>query len=248
MRRILEDMALALQFMTRVPIRFSGLNPARLSRASVWFPAVGLLVGGLSASAYALVSPHLGRTLAVFSAVFLTVIVTGGLHEDGLADCADALGGGWTREDCLRILKDSRIGTFGALALILSVGIRILLLAEMPAGVVIRYIISAHVLARCTPLPLSAALKPARGPEGQGGRMAGATSWLTAGLGAAMAVAVAVLILRAAAWQPILAVATVIVASGAYYQRRLGGITGDCMGATLQISEIAVYLCGAWMR
>ena len=249
MRGILKDMALALQFMTRVPVRFSGLDPARMSRASVWFPAVGLLVGGLSASAYALVNPHLGRTLAALSAVFVTVIVTGGLHDDGLADCADAFGGGWTREDCLRILKDSRIGTFGALALILCVGSRILLLAEMPAGVVIRYIISAHVLARCTPLPLSAVLKPARGPaEGQGGRMAGATSWLTVAFGTVMAVAVAALFLRAAAWQPILAVAILTVASGLYYQRRLGGITGDCMGATLQISEIAVYLCGAWMR
>ena len=248
MREVLKDMALALQFMTRVPIRFSGLDPARLSHASLWFPAVGLLVGILSASAYALVNPHLGRSLAALIAVFVTVIVTGGLHDDGLADCADAFGGGWTREDCLRILKDSRIGTFGALALILSVGSRILLLAAMPAGVVIKYIIAAHVLARCTPLPLSAALKPARGQEGLGGRMAGATSWLTVALGTAMAVAVAVLFLRASAWQPIVVVTFLTGASGAYYQYRLGGITGDCMGATIQLSEVAIYLCGAWMR
>ena len=248
MRGVLKDMALALQFMTRVPIRFSGLDPARLSRASVWFPAVGLLVGIVSALTYALLSPHLGRPLAALFAVFVTVIVTGGLHDDGLADCADAFGGGWTREDRLRILKDSRIGTFGALALILSVGSRIFLLAEMPAGTVIKYIISAHVLARCTPLPLSAVLKPARGPEGQGGRVAGAMSWFTVALGTAMAVAVATLFLRASTWQPILAVAILTIASGAYYQRQLGGITGDCMGATIQISEIAIYLCGAWLR
>jgi adenosylcobinamide-GDP ribazoletransferase len=248
MNGVLKDMALALQFMTRVPIRFVGLDSARLSRASIWFPAAGLLVGALSAWAYALVSPHLGRPLAALAAVLVTVMITGGLHDDGLADCADAFGGGWAREDRLRILKDSRIGTFGALALILSVGSRILLLAAMPAGVVFKYIISAHVLARCAPLPLSAVLKPARGPEGQGGRMAGATSWLTVALGTVMAVAVAALFLRAAAWQPILGVAILTLASGAYYRRQLGGITGDCMGATIQISEIAVYLCGAWLR
>lgn len=248
MTRIVHDMALALQFMTRVPIRFKGLDPARLSRAAAWFPAVGLLVGSAAACSYMLVIGHMGRPLAALIAVIVMVIITGGLHEDGLADCADAFGGGWTREDRLRIMKDSRIGTFGAIALILSLGSRILLLTTMPAGGVIRSLISAHVLARCTPLPLGALLKPARGSEGQGGRVAGATSWFTAAVGVAMALALVSWLLRASAWQPILTVAIVTAASALFYQRRLGGITGDCMGATIQLSEIAVYVCGAWVR
>lgn len=248
MMDVIQDMALAVQFMTRVPIRSQHLDPARLSRASMWFPAVGLLVGGVAALVYVLVIPHLARMLAALIAVLVMVMITGGLHEDGLADCADAFGGGWTREDKLRILKDSRIGSFGAIALIFSLAGRVLLLANMPADAVVGYLISAQVLARCTPLPLSALLKPAREQEGQGRRIAGATSWLTVALGTAIAIAVTALILRSSSWQPILAVAIVTAASALYYKHHLGGVTGDCMGATIQASEIAVYLCGAWVR
>lgn len=244
----LQDMALAMQFMTRVPMPAKGLDPARLNRASAWFPAVGLVVGGLAAALYSLVVAHLGRPLAALMAVLLMVVVTGGLHEDGLADCADAFGGGWTREDRRRILKDSRIGTFGAIALILSLGARILLLATMPAGSVVRYIISAQVLARWTPLPLSAILQPARGPEGLGGRIAGGIPWSTLALGSILALVSVGYFLRLFAWQPIVAVVLITTLSGAYYRKQLGGVTGDCMGATIQLSEIAVYLCGAWMR
>lgn len=245
---VIQDVALAVQFMTRVPIRPKGLDPARLSRASAWFPAVGLLVGGAAALAYILLVPHLARTLAALIAVLVMVMTTGGLHEDGLADCADAFGGGWTREDRLRILKDSRIGSFGAIALILSLGARILFLATLPAGSVLNYLISAQVLARWTPLPLCAVLQPARGPEGQGGRIAGKTSWFAVAFGSVLALAPVCYLLRLAAWQPVLATLAVAVVSGMYYQRRIGGVTGDCMGATIQLSEIAVYLCGAWMR
>ncbi len=247
MMGVIQDLALAVQFMTRVPVRSKGLDPARLSRASAWLPVVGLLVGGVAALAYMLLVAHLTRPLAALIAVLVMVIITGGLREDGLADCADAFGGGWIREDKLRILKDSRIGSFGAIALFLSLAGRVLLLATMPADAVVGYMISAQVLARCTPLPLSA-LKPARALEGQGRRVAGATSWITVALGTAMAIALTALILRSSAWQPILAVAIVTAATGLYYERRLGGITGDCMGATIQLSEIAVYLCGAWVR
>ena len=248
MRGILKDMALALQFLTRVPIRFRGLDPARLSRASAWFPAVGLLVGGAAAGVYVLVAPHLGRPLAALASVLSMILITGGLHEDGLADCADAFGGGWTCEDRLRILKDSRIGSFGALALIVSIAGRILLLANLPAVAVIKYLISASVIARWTPLPLGAILSPVRGPEGQGRRIADGMSWRTVVIGTVMAIGIVVLFLRTSAWQPIVAVGILTALSGMYYQRRLGGITGDCMGATIQISEIAVYICGAWIR
>jgi adenosylcobinamide-GDP ribazoletransferase len=244
----LEDIALAMQFMTRVPIWFRGLDPARLNRASAWFPLVGLFVGGLGAVCHRVVVPHLGRSLAALVVVLVMIIVTGGLHEDGLADCADAFGGGWTREDRLRILKDSRIGSFGAIALALSLGARVLLLATLPAGSVVNYMVSAQVLARWTPLPLGAILQPARGPEGQGGRIAGRIPWFAVALGTSLMVVVVCYFLRVSAWQPIVAVSAVAALSGAYYQQRIRGVTGDCMGATIQLSEIAVYLCGAWMR
>jgi len=246
MNDLLQDVALAVQFLTRVPIRSQTLDPARLNRAAAWFPAVGLFVGGLAALVYVLVVPYLVRGLAALLTVFVMIMVTGGLHEDGLADSADAFGGGRTREDALRIMKDSRIGSFGAIALVLSIGGRVLLLSTLPAATVVPYLVSAQVLMRCTPLPLSALLTPAREREGQGQRLAGGTSGITVVLGTAMALAVTIFLLRASALEPVLAVAMVTGATGLYYQRRLGGITGDCMGATIQLSEIAVYLCGAW--
>lgn len=245
---LFEDVALATQFLTRVPVPFKSLNPARLSRASAWFPVVGLLVGGGTALSYHLLSRHLGRPLPSLAVVLIMILVTGGLHEDGLADCADAFGGGWTREDRLRILKDSRIGSFGAIALILSLGARVLLLSTMPIGAVVNYLICAQVLSRWTPLPLSAMLPSARGQEGQGGRVAGKTSWITVAFGSVFAIVPVVYLLRVSAWEPVIAVLAVAVTTGLHYQRRLGGITGDCMGATIQLSEIAVYLCGAWVR
>ena len=248
MIEMLKDMGLAMQFMTRVPIRFRGLDPARLNRASAWFPLVGLIVGGFAAGCYKLLVLGFGRPMSAMAVVLLMVLITGGLHEDGLADCADAFGGGWTREDRLRILKDSRIGSFGAIALVLSLGARIMLLATLPAPSVLNYLVSAQVLARWTPLPLGAILQSARGPESQGGLIAGKIPWFAAALGTVLAAAAVGYFLRLSAWQPILAVVAVAVLSGVYYQRRIGGVTGDCMGATIQISEIAVYLCGAWIR
>ena len=244
----LKDMALALQFMTRVPIRFKALHPQRLNRAVAWFPLAGLLIGGLASLCYMFLVPHFGRPLSATIAVFAMVMLTGALHEDGLADCADAFGGGWTREDRLRIFKDSRIGTFGGVALILSLGARIQLLASIPANQIVGYLVAAQVLARWTPLPLGALLSPVRGSEGQGSRIAGRTSWISVAIGTILTLASASYFLRSSAWLPALAVVFVTAVSGLYYSRRIGGITGDCMGATIQISEIAVYLCGAFMR
>lgn len=245
---LLEDVALATQFLTRVPVPFKSLNPARLSRASAWFPVVGLLVGGAAALCYHLLTPHLGRMLASLATLLLMILMTGGLHEDGLADCADAFGGGWTREDRLRILKDSRIGSFGAIALIVSLGARVLLLGTIPIPAMFSYLIAAQVLARWTPLPLSAMLSSARGHEGQGGRVAGRISWSTVVFGTVLAIVPVACLLRLSILQPMIAVLAIVAISGFYYRQRLGGITGDCLGATIQISEIAVCLCGAWVR
>jgi adenosylcobinamide-GDP ribazoletransferase len=248
MMRPFKDMALALQFMTRLPIRFESLDPSDLERAAAWFPLVGVLIGGLASLLYRILTPHVQRPLCALLVVLFLVLVTGGLHEDGLADCADAFGGGWTREDRLRIMKDSRIGSFGGIALIFSLGSRVLLLASIPASQVTAYLISAQVLSRWTPLPLSAALPSARGLEGQGGRLAGKTTGFAVVLGTAITIGVLLYLLRISAWQPCLAALVVTLLSGAYYRKRIGGITGDCMGATIQITEMAVYLCGVWNR
>jgi adenosylcobinamide-GDP ribazoletransferase len=198
-----------------------------------------------------LLAPHLSRMATAFVVVVYSVCVTGGLHEDGLADVADAFGGGATREKILNILRDSRIGAYGGIALVLSLIGRIILVESIPLRHVSAYLVTAGVLSRWTPLPLSYWLRPARAgtttPDGQGARIAHLTTTASLTLGTVFTIAVAVVLLRAQAPAPILATTAVTWLTACYYKDRIGGVTGDCFGATIQLTEISVYLCGAFI-
>ena len=178
--------------------------------------------------------------------VLFSTLVTGGLHEDGLADAADAFGGGWDRQKVLDIMKDSRIGAFGALALLFSVGGRVLLLRSLPAGILVPYVISAEVLCRWVILPLGAALPGAREKDGQGARIARRVSGVSLAVGTLIALGAVGLMLHQSMIWPIAAASAVTLLSGLYYKHRIGGVTGDCFGATSQLTLLAVYLCGVW--
>lgn len=245
---IIEEVAAALQFLTRLPLPRLAYSPNVLSRSSRFFPLVGLMIGTAAATLHWGLTPHFPEAVVAVLIVLFSVLATGGLHEDGLADVADAFGGGWNRDQVLEILKDSRIGSYGALAVVFSIGSRILLLALLPGSIFARYIISAHVLCRWTILPLGRVLPAARRQDGQGARLARQISVASLLLGTLIAFGIAAFLLRTAIWAPIAAVVVVTILSGLYYQRRLGGITGDCFGATVQLAEIAVYLCGVWRR
>jgi adenosylcobinamide-GDP ribazoletransferase len=143
-------------------------------------------------------------------------------------------------------MKDSRIGTFGALAIVFAVTGRVLLLASLQPGHVTEYLISADVLCRWTALPLGAALPSAREHGSQGGRVAGQISRVSLAIGTLVAFGVVGYLLRISMWRPVAAASAVTLLSGLYYKRRIGGITGDCFGATSQLTLMAVYLCGVW--
>jgi adenosylcobinamide-GDP ribazoletransferase len=246
MIRIFRDLAAAFQFLTRIPLHRLPYDPDALSRAAKFFPLVGVVIGVLGSVFYLWLLRHLPATIAALLTVALSVLATGGLHEDGLADVADAFGGGWNREEVLSILKDSRIGVFGALAILVSVVLRVLLLANLPLNRFAAYLISGHVLCRWTALPLSYALPSARESSGQGSRIARRISIGSLAVGSLLTVIIVAYSLRWAMWSPIVTSVVVSGASGLYYWRRIGGVTGDCFGATNQLAEIAVYLCGVW--
>jgi adenosylcobinamide-GDP ribazoletransferase len=190
---------------------------------------------------------HLNRPLIALLVLTYLVLITGFLHEDGLADTADGFGGGWTKDRVLAILRDSRIGSYGATALVLSLLARYLLLSSMPMEHFAAYVISAHVLCRWSSLPLSYFLPPAREQEGQGARIARLTSLPSLLFGSIVAGAIVVFALRGASAEPLLASLLVVVLSGWFYYRKIDGVTGDCFGATNQLTEIAVYFCGVWI-
>jgi adenosylcobinamide-GDP ribazoletransferase len=245
---IFQDIAAAFQFLTRLPLGLLNYRPDALSRSAKFFPLVGLAIGGASAGIYLLLSPHLPAVLVALLIVLFTTLLTGGLHEDGLADVADAFGGGRNRQQILEIMKDSRIGSYGALAIVFSIAGRVILLANLPPSIFIQYAISAEVLCRWTPLPLGAALPAARIDAGQGARIAHRISGLSLVVGTLLTLVIVGCLMRMSMWLPVAAAAAVALCSWLYFKWRIGGITGDCFGATMQLTLAAVYLCGVWRR
>jgi adenosylcobinamide-GDP ribazoletransferase len=243
--RFVVDIAVAFQFLTRLPVPQVEWTPDGLARAVKFFPLVGLVVGSGAALVEKLLVAHLGRPVSAMAVLLYLVLITGCLHEDGLADVADSLGGAST-EQRLVILRDSRIGSYGAAALALSLLSRAVLLAELPLEHFTAYLVSAHVLCRWSMLPLSYYLPPARDNQGQGARIARLTSVGSLITGSIFTIATVIVVLRRAAITPVVSAMVVPLLSGFFYMRRFGGITGDCFGATSQLTEIAVYLCGVW--
>jgi adenosylcobinamide-GDP ribazoletransferase len=246
-RRLGEEVATAFQFLTRIPTPATRFEVDSLSRAVKFFPLAGLAVGGGAIFLQRLLLPHLSRPLIALVLLAYFVLITGCLHEDGLADAADGFGGGWSKDQILAILKDSRTGSYGAAALVMSLLARYLLLASLPLEHFAAYVISAHVLCRWSTLPLSYFLSPAREQESQGARIAKLTSLTTLIFGSVFSFAVVIFALRWSAVAPLLTALVTVALSGWFYWRKIGGITGDCFGATNQLTEIAVYFCGVWI-
>jgi adenosylcobinamide-GDP ribazoletransferase len=250
-RQLWVDLLNAVQFLTRLPVPSGHYKQDSLARAVKFFPLVGFLIGSGSLLLYCSLAPHLPLTIVALLIVLYLVAITGSLHEDGLADSVDAFGGGRERERVLEIMRDSRIGSYGAAALAFSLVARILLIASLPRVQVAGYLVVAPVLSRWTTLPLSFFLSPAReGNEdeidGQGARIARLTSLGSMIVGSLFTFVIAFALLRIRALAPILVTTGVTLLTALCYKHRINGVTGDCFGATNQLTEIAVYLCGVW--
>jgi adenosylcobinamide-GDP ribazoletransferase len=230
----------ALAFMTRLPAGRGGpLTADALSRAAVWFPATGLVVGAVMAGTHALAGVLTTNTAATVLALAAAILVTGGLHEDGLADSADALGAHTTRARRLEILRDPRVGTHGALALILAVGLSIATLAPLGQGEFARTVIVAHVLARWSTLPQALVLPAARG-DGCGS-LVRPGAWRVAA-GTLMAGAVCLAVGGPGPGAAAFATAAAMTAAGGWAAyRALGGVTGDTLGAVNKLVELSSY-------
>lgn len=242
--RGLRDLALAFQFLTRIPLPGKHHGHGGLSGAIKFFPVVGLVIAMGAIGLRRIFSNHLPPLVVAALVLVYLVVITGAFHEDGLADSADGFGGGWTKEKILEIMRDSRIGSFGALAIGLSLLARYSLLSSLPTARFSSYMIAAHVLCRWTTLPLSFFMQPARA-EGQG---AGAmrTSALSLAIGSVIALVICYFWMHFAFWLPLTVAAIMTLLTALYYQQQIGGITGDCFGATNQLTEIAIYICGVW--
>jgi adenosylcobinamide-GDP ribazoletransferase len=242
---VMAGARLAVSFLTVVPAgRIDGLGDAWLSRAAVWFPAVGALVGGAAGATVAL-GDAAGLSHAVSGALGLVVaiVLTRGLHEDGLADTADGLGVHGARERRLAAMKDSAVGAHGALAMACALLLAALALAGLDAEHAVRALVAAHVLSRAAMVVVAAALPNARVDGGLGrGLAVRAPAALVA---PALAVAG---VLALGAWIALPVAAVVAALAVALQARVFGGRTGDTLGASGKLVEVAalVALSGAW--
>ncbi|WP_269620130.1 adenosylcobinamide-GDP ribazoletransferase [Zhongshania sp. BJYM1] len=235
---------LAVGFLTRIPVPADpDFSEEKLNGASRYFPLVGLIVAGVSALVFVAVAALFTNTLiAVLLSMVASILLTGAFHEDGFADSCDGFGGAWRSEDVLRIMKDSRIGTYGAVALVLVLGLKAAALTAMPStSELVGALFWAHVLSRWLSTSYLVDLQYVRG-EGKSKPLATAMKmkdWLLSGL------PLIALFLWAELPPFIPLLATLLVFRffyAAYLRRRIGGYTGDALGAGQQIAEIMVYL------
>ncbi len=249
MKRVLLYFGVAVGFLTRLPVpRRSTGSPELLGKAASLFPVVGLLVGGGAVGFDYLLSPYVNRNVVVVIVLIYLVAVTGGLHEDALADTADGFGGGWEKERVFAIMRDSRLGSFGALAIMLGLLARFVFLTSLPAKSFHGILLAGQVLSRWTALPLGFFLLSALRDKGQGGLVAGKVSGISLAVGTALAVAIVGVTLQVDALWVLPASVAVTGISAAYYRSRIGSVTGDCMGATFQLTEGAVYFTGVLLQ
>ncbi len=238
----------ALRFMTIVPVPSSdaATAPDWLSHCVKYFPAVRIGIGAASAVVLLLAGAIWGPVIAALFAVAASIAVTGALHEDGLADTADGFGGGWSAEKRLAIMKDSRIGAYGTLALVFGVALRVTALAEMPLWSGAAAMVAAHAAARITPALVMNALPYA------GDTAAMKVSYTDAPVSANDIRFALIVVVRASvpfAFVSILSVisglllgAVLSTAIALWARRLIGGYTGDVLGAIEQMFEIGFVL------
>jgi adenosylcobinamide-GDP ribazoletransferase len=252
MLRQLRLFLTAVQFFTRIPApAWVGHSAQQLEQAARYLPLVGMLVGAIAAAVLWLTAQVLPLSLAVGLSMVAGILVTGAFHEDGLSDFADGFGGGHTKEKMLAIMKDSRVGAYGAIAIVLALLLKYQALVELCNRHSLTFaaaaLIAAHAVSRMMAASImltqhyvreddSARAKPAA----QLGRFSFAVALLTA------LAALAILYAAGANATTLFSAAVAALLMRAYLawrlQQRLGGYTGDCLGAVQQLTEIAFYL------
>ena len=227
----------AIRFLTILPVRGGDTSPGR---AAAFFPLVGAMLGAAGAGIYLLTAAAFPISIAALATVAFWIVISGVLHEDGLADVADAVRAGRSRERILSILKDSRIGTYGAVAILLSVLARWQALEFLAAPSTVVTLIASQAVPRAAIVAMAWCSRPAG--SGLGFELASTLSTPSAVAAMAQGAVFALL----CGWRPGLAMIAgsvlIVQASRAWFYLRIGGVNGDCFGFTEQLLEIFILI------
>lgn len=245
MKKQINWLLTAVMFYTRIPVpRSLEFSNDNLNRATRYFTLIGWVVGGIGAAVFYGLSFLLPLELSVFLSMMATIFVTGAFHEDGFADFCDGFGGGYTSEKVFSIMKDSRIGTYGTVGLIGMLGTKFLALQALPPVMLPFFMIAAHAFSRLMPVMIIFTSRYSREDERSKTKPIGKR-----GKKSDLIIALVFGLLPAAllSWQLIMMVIPLALVITwlfkKYIEKRIGGYTGDCLGALQQIVEVLFYLC-----
>ena len=241
LRSELETLAGAIRFFTRLPLPGTlGHSGVALTKAIRYFPLAGALVAAIAALVFALCMLFWPKTLAVLAAITTVIYLTGAIHEDGWGDMVDGFGGGWDKQRILDIMKDSCMGSFGVTSLIIVLLARFLALVEIDIAQIPAALVAGHAFSRGCSTAILATMDYVR-DEGKAkpfDNHLGVGGIACAGLTALFPLAMLPFV------QVVPAVAGALLATlwlARLFKKRIGGYTGDCLGATQQLAEIAFY-------
>jgi adenosylcobinamide-GDP ribazoletransferase len=248
MKRELEYFFAALRFFTRLPVpAWVGHSQDQLDHAARYFPLIGILIGGIGAGLTELAALALPLGVAVLLGMAATILATGAFHEDGFADSCDGFGGGWDKVQVLAIMKDSRVGSYATLGVGLILLSKWSALTEIDAAFgppfLALALIAGHAVSRLAPTVLIFFLDYVRDDDSSKSKpLAQRMTSLELTFAAICGLAPCLLLPLLDMLVALAAVALTTWLAARYFLRRIGGYTGDCLGATQQVSEIAFYL------
>lgn len=236
-------LGLALGMLTRIPVlRGLPFSPQLLMQSSRYFPVVGLLIGAWAAVLYGGLSLVLPPLPASALSLIGTLLLTGAFHEDGLADTCDGMGGGFDRESRLRIMKDSRLGTYGGLGLVMAILIKVTVVAALPVVVAVPALIALHSAARACAISLMFTLSYIQHPDSKVALTPERTSVTDLAV-ALLCGGLSLLVLGPVVAAALLGFMIIVhLLARLWLASRLGGYTGDTLGAVEQVAEIGGYV------
>jgi len=244
MKKHLRIFLTAVMYFTRIPCpKWVDHSEEFLNKSAMYFPLIGWIVGGLSALILWLSAFIFPLSISIILSMISSVLITGAFHEDGFADVCDGFGGGWTKQKILEIMKDSRIGTYGVIGLILILSLKFSFLYHMNPHIIYTALIASHSLSRLAGVLIIFTGKYVR--ENENSKAKPLTKKLTAlqFIIAAFFGIVPLFFFRNYIYLIMLIpVLLTYLYLTRYFKKWIGGYTGDCLGAVQQITEVIIYL------
>ena len=247
MKKEFKILLSCFSYFTRIPTwKLTDISDVDMKQTSKYFPIIGWIIGGIAALTLYFLNYYLPLQIAILLSMATSLILTGAIHEDGFADVCDGFGGGYTKKRILEIMKDSSTGAFGAIGLIMILGFKFIALSNIPMNIIIPTIIIAHSISRCTSISFLYTHTYARNDDSSKSTvfvkrppLKELLLILTLGIIPFFMLPTQMIIPSLVLIIPIFITKTLL---GMYFKKKIGGYTGDCMGATQQVVENLFYI------